>query len=88
MAETQAAHRQDLERRVVKSDIFNSRLGLIFGFVIALCFICGSAYLLYNDKTTEGFLMGGVTLFSLVGVFVYGSQQRRKERETKASMEP
>jgi len=32
MANNQAQHRQELEKSVIKSDIINSKLGLIFGF--------------------------------------------------------
>ena len=41
MAEAQSAHRQDIERRVVKSNTLNQTLGTIFGFIIAMGVISG-----------------------------------------------
>ena len=34
-------------------------------------------------KETAGSILGGATLVSLVSVFVYGSQQRQKERSNR-----
>lgn len=83
MADRQAGHRQGLENRVINSDIFNSRIGLIFGFIIGMTGIISGALLVYFGKTASGILLSGTTILSLVGTFVYGSQGRRKEREEK-----
>lgn len=80
MAEKQSDHRRGLETKVVNSDIANSRLGLIFGFIIAMLGISGGVFLINNGKIVEGSIFSGLTVVSLVGAFVYGSQQRRKER--------
>lgn len=80
MAETQAKHRWDLEARVIKSDIMNSKLGLIFGLIIGLAGLWFGYELLQLGKIVEGSIFGGATLVALVSTFIYGSQQRRKER--------
>ncbi len=83
MAEKQAEHRQGIENRVIGSDTRNSMLGLIFGFLIgALGLGCGF-FLIFNGMLVEGSIFGGATLASLVTTFIYGSQQRRRERELK-----
>jgi len=79
----QAEHRQGIENRVIGSDTRNSMLGLIFGFLIgALGLGCGF-FLIFNGMLVEGSIFGGATLASLVTTFIYGSQQRRRERELK-----
>ena len=81
MAERQANHRQDLEARVIRSDISNSKLGLWFGLIIGLAGIFCGTFLVYAGYVISGTLLGGGTIVSLVGVFVYGSQGRRSERQ-------
>ena len=85
MAEMQARHRQELEKIVVKSGARDSLLGLIFALIIGLATIIGGTYVAVGGHPTEGTILGGVGLASLVGVFVYGSRQRRAEREAKAA---
>lgn len=80
MAERQSEHRRSLESRVVNSDIWNSRIGLIFGFVIGVIGVGGGIWLMGQGMTYEGGIISGGTIASLVGTFVYGSRQRRKER--------
>ena len=83
MAEKQAKHRQDLESRVIDSDIRNSRLGLHYGLIIGLCAVIGGSVCIILGHQIGGSIIGGTGLTGLVGVFVYGSTQRRKERETR-----
>lgn len=83
MAEEQSAHRKDLERKVIQSDITNSKIGLIFGFLIGLA----AFYLSYEmAKLSQPWLAGVLGLgyvVSLVGTFIYGSQNRRRELKEK-----
>ena len=83
MAENQAKHRQDLEARVISSDISNSRLGLHYGLIIGLVAVIGGAFCIVTGHEVGGSIIGGTGLTGLVGVFVYGSRQRRKEREAR-----
>ena len=83
MAETQMKHRQDLEKRVIDSDIGDSRLGLFLGFIVAIVAILAGAYCIVNGHSIAGGILGSSAVPGLVGVFVYGSKQRRKEREAK-----
>ena len=81
MADRQAKHRQNLEGRVIHSDVSNARLGLWFGLIIGLAGISAGTFLAYTGHTIVGTIFGGGTIVSLVGVFVYGSQGRKAERE-------
>jgi len=79
MAESQAHHRQGLERTVVLSNTRNERRGQVFGFIISMLVIGGSIYLIDSGKSVEGVTGIVVNLVSLVGIFIYG--RRRKERD-------
>ncbi len=83
MAEKQSNHRQDLEKITIKSGSRDSLLGLIFGLIIGLAGIGSGTYCIIKGATAAGTVIGGGSLVSLVSVFIYGSRQRRKEREAK-----
>lgn len=87
MAESQSQHRQEMEKTVIQSDTKNSRLGLHYGLAIGLtAIICGSTCILQGHHFSGSFIGGG-GIIGLVGVFVYGSRQRRKEREVRFKQE-
>ena len=83
MAEEQAKHRQGLESSVIKSDIADSKRGLYLGFIIGIVAIIAGTVCILQGQTIAGGVMGGSAVPGLAAVFVYGSQQRRKEREVK-----
>ena len=86
MAETQAAHRQRIESKVIESNIKNSRLGLHYGLIIGLTSVLGGALCILYGHEIGGTILGGTGLSSLVGVFVYGSIQKKKERENRLKL--
>jgi uncharacterized membrane protein len=86
MAEAQSRHRQELESKAIASDIANSRTGLHYGLTIGLAAIIGGCLCIALGYQVGGSIIGGTGLTSLVGVFVYGSASRRKERERRLSM--
>ena len=53
------------------------------GFSICMAARIDGVIVALYGKEWAGFAMGGTGLASLVGVFVYGTQSRRKERELK-----
>lgn len=83
MAEKQSAHRQDIESRVITSNISNERLGQIFAFILGLIGLIGAIVLAYTGKISIGLIMFLAILVSLVGVFIIGRYAQAKERETK-----
>jgi uncharacterized membrane protein len=87
MAESQSQHRQNLERAVIESDIKNSRLGLHYGLLIGLTAVIGGTICIVSGYQIGGSIIGGTGLTGLVGVFVYGSRQRQREREARFKAE-
>jgi len=87
MAEQQAVHRQLMEKKVIESDILNSRKGLNYGIIIGLTAVIGGCACVMTGHDVSGSIIGGTGLTSLVGVFVYGSRERRKERETRLKIQ-
>jgi uncharacterized membrane protein len=84
MAEEQSQHRRNLESKVINTDSRNSLLGVIFAFLLgATTIIIGGIVVLHGYEWSGSFL-GSVGLVGLVSVFIYGTRERRKEREGKA----
>lgn len=88
MAESQSAHRQSMESITVKGDSHRSWAGLVFGGIVALTGFAAAAYLAYLGYAWQGVWVGGLDITGIVGVFVYGSQTRRQERELKFGSRP
>jgi uncharacterized membrane protein len=86
MAEKQASHRHTMESQVVTAEIKRAYLGMGSGFIVAMLGLTIGGLLVYLEKTVVGSIFFGATLVSLVGVFVYGAHERRKERETKTKI--
>ena len=84
--ESQTAHRQSLERQTIQNDILLSRLGLVAAFVIAVTFFMGGVFLIYNGFAWAGTTIITSTVVSLVGLFIYGTNNRRQERDRKARL--
>ncbi len=85
MAEEQFAHRVSLEKKVIDSDISRSKWGQILGFLIAVVGLGVACLITIYGNPLAGTIIGGGTLASLVGVFMYGSRIRSKERERKSA---
>ena len=83
MAENQAKHRHQLELEVINSEIKNSRTGLHYGLIIGLSSIIGGVVCILLGHQIGGSIIGGSGITGLVSVFVYGSRERRKERERR-----
>ena len=83
LAENQSNHRQVIEKAVVNGNVAAEKRGQIFGFIIAMTAVIGGIYLIANDRSVEGLVAIIAALSALVGVFVYGRIQQKKERETK-----
>ncbi len=82
MAEDQSRHRQKLEENVVKGGSRNQILGMILAFVLSLLTIGFGGFLIYHNKSLEGFGLVLADLVALVGVFIYGRHTQREELKT------
>ena len=83
MAEKQAAHRQNLEERVVKGNIVNQYLGSVFGFILGAIAIGGGIYLIGSGKSITGLAALITPLVGFVAVFFRGRSGQEKERQQK-----
>jgi uncharacterized membrane protein len=71
MAEREEAHRQDLERKMVSSEIKARNRGQLLGFLIAAITLIGGIWLVYEGKDWPGLVAILTPLIGLVGIFVY-----------------
>lgn len=83
MAERQSAHRQDLETRIIKSDIFRSNLGMTLGFIVAIVGLLVSGWTISTGQGTAGAIIGSATLAAMVTAFVTGRNFRKSDIEKK-----
>ena len=81
MAERQSAHRLDLERRVIVSDIKKSEKGQWFALFAASLALVFAFTLGMTDHQIAAGIIGGLDIVSLATVFVFGRKQKRDERE-------
>ena len=88
MAESQMAHRQDLEKRVIKSNIWSSRIGQFFSFILGLTTILGGFRLIDHGKDAYGIAAIITAVAGLAGVFFYGRHKEEKERGQKVQALP
>ena len=83
MAEKQSSHRQDIEKKVIQSNVWNERIGMVFAFIITLSIVVGGVFLIYSDKEGYGFA-------TIVGAFAlhfynfYKSQKKEEKVKEKA----
>jgi len=83
LLEKQVEHRQELERIVIKSDTSDSKLGLVLGACVSCFAIVGGVLCAIYGYTTTGIIIAGIPVPTLAAVFVYGSRQRKNEREQR-----
>lgn len=79
MAEKQQDHRMDLEKKHLLEQLFQSKLGQIFGLIIAIVCISVGAFLVMNEHETAGIILFGSTLIGLVTIFVIGKKSQTEK---------
>ncbi|MCK5127004.1 MAG: DUF2335 domain-containing protein [candidate division Zixibacteria bacterium] len=87
MAENQMKHRFGMEDKVISSDTCNAKRGVVFAFIICVLALTIGGYLISIDKAISGGLFAGTIVVTLVGTFIYGTNQRRQERESRQERE-
>lgn len=83
MAESQLAHRQGMEKKVVDSNCQHEFWGLIVGAVLSGFAILGGIYLAANNKPLSGFGVILLDVATLAGIFVYTRKEQKRERADK-----
>jgi uncharacterized membrane protein len=81
--ESQSAHRQRIESKVISSNSFVQIFGAVSALLLGLLSIGGGLYLVHEGKSIVGFGAFFVGLSSLVGVYVYGKRSQANERKAK-----
>ena len=84
MAESQHDHRLEIERKVIEANISAQRLGTYCGFAVAMTAILGGIGLIFIGKEATGLTSILTALVSLVGVFIIGKRQQKKELDEKS----
>lgn len=83
MAELQQKHRMELEKKAIKEQFLQSKLGQIFGLLIGLSAIIGGVVCIMNNHEWSGAFLGGSGLTGLVSVFVIGRAKQNKIHEER-----
>ncbi len=84
MAETQIAHRQGLEKEVIKSNIKNEKVGMWLAFSLTVLLLLIGFYLILNEKdgVVAYLLVFGPVVFH-AGNYIY-NKKREKEIESES----
>jgi uncharacterized membrane protein len=84
MAETQSQHRRELESKALHTDSRNSLYGIIAAFILGMTTVITGAVVVVKGHSWPGTILGSAGLVGIVYSFIYGTRERRKEREAKA----
>ncbi|HVS35711.1 MAG TPA: DUF2335 domain-containing protein [Gemmataceae bacterium] len=83
MAEAQAHHRMELEKKALGSDVGRSQQGLWAGLAVAVLSIVLGFVCILTGHDWAGTVISTGVIVALVGVFIYGTTSRTRERERK-----
>lgn len=83
--EAQSEHRIAVERTFAIGDSRRAYLGLACAFVLSLLLIAVGTYAVIWGNPWVGVATFSLDIAVLAGVFVYGTNSRRRERERKAA---
>jgi uncharacterized membrane protein len=87
LVESQSNHRHMMENKALSIESRNSLLGIIMGGFIGIFGLAVAGMCIYAGHDNAGMTLGGATLVSLVVPFIYGTRERRIEREQKYLVE-
>jgi uncharacterized membrane protein len=86
MAESQEEHRIESEKLALRSGISRANRGIAAGvFVVVVTLACG-AFAFYEHQQIGGGIVSVSGLAALAGVFVYGTNSQRAERQHRAEI--
>ena len=83
MAEKQSNHRQSMEKRIIYSETFQAKLGMVFAFLIVIVALTAGLLLTLNNRPVGGL----VSLIAAVGVIV-STFILRRNAEKKPTQPP
>lgn len=82
LAESESDHRRNLEDKIVTSGIQDSKLGVVFAFIIGLVGIGGGIYVITLGYEWSGTILSGASLASIVGSFIYGTRNGKQSEDS------
>ena len=85
MAESNATHRQGMEKAVVVGNIAAQKRGQVFAFILALIVVIVGTVLVYQGKTNAGLWLILGDIVALAAVFLGGKFLQKKERSARRS---
>jgi uncharacterized membrane protein len=83
MAERQEVHRHAMEHRMVFGMSRRATLGLWLAFVLAVFVFAGSMWLIDKGHDLAGGVLAAGDLAGLLGTFVYGRWDQRRQEERR-----
>jgi len=83
MAESQLHHRQSLERQVIEAEIRQAARGQWIAGAIALAGLLAATLVGVFGSPVVGGAIAAMDVVGLAAVFIYGSHQKRAEREER-----
>ena len=81
--EKQSYHRMELEKTVIRGQMFQSNMGQIFALVIGLSSIGCATYIILQGHEWAGSIIGVGGLTSLVTAFIKGKDYQQKNLSAK-----
>lgn len=86
MAEEQASHRRDMEKKSLNLSGRDALLGIVLGFIIALSGIVGGILIIaFNPDSfgavISGSAISGSSLIGIIRIFVIGSKKQESEKQ-------
>lgn len=75
-----------LERTVIMADVESAKRGMWCGLAVAVIAMVISLGMVVSGHEFAGATIGGGTILSLAGTFVYGTERRKQERIEKAKI--
>ncbi|MGL6096216.1 MAG: DUF2335 domain-containing protein [Fimbriiglobus sp.] len=89
MAERQSAHRQEIEKYVIRHDTIRSYSGTALAFVLAVASIISGTILVLRDYPQSGVSIATLTVVALATTFLRETNARRTARaEAKQQLHP
>ena len=82
--EKQSDHRMEMEKVSITGESKRSYIGLFFAFILSVIIISSGTYIAVFIHPGTGAFIIATGVAGLAGVFVYGTNARRHERERKA----
>jgi uncharacterized membrane protein len=83
MAENQQKHRINIEDITIRTQMTESKRGQYFAFILGLVGIVCSAYVITQGYEIGGSIFGGVSLTTLVSLFIYGKKHQKHSLTSK-----